>query len=70
MIYECLVQCPFCGHSNKVEITENKWLMNIECQSCKEIITGKENPHSWNWVLCAYGSVPWLQSQEVENKLE
>jgi len=70
MIYECLVKCPFCGHSNEVEITENKWLMNIECQSCKEIITGKKNPHNWNWVLCAYGNVPWLQIQERENKLE
>ena len=68
MIYICLVKCPFCGHSNTVEIKENQWLMSLECQSCKEIITGKENPHGWNWVLCAYGSVPWLQIQERENK--
>ena len=69
MIYKCVVKCPFCEHSNKVEIKINKWLMSLECQSCKETITGKENPHGWNWVLCAYGNVPWLQIQERENRL-
>ena len=70
MIYECIVQCPFCSYSNKVVIKNNKWLLNIECQGCNKIIIGKENPHDWNWVFCAYGSVPWLQIQERELKLK
>ncbi len=66
MIYNSTVFCPFCGQSNIVEIPENKWLLSLECQSCNETIKGKENPHGWNWVLCAYGDIPWVQIQEKE----
>ena len=68
MKYNCNVNCPFCGHSNSIEIPKNQWLMSLVCQVCKEMIIGKENPHGWNWVLCAYGDTPWVQIQARENK--
>ena len=69
MIYNSTVKCPFCGYANNVKIPENQWLMRIICQACKKTIFGKENPHDWNWVLCAYGDVPWVQIQAKEQKL-
>ena len=58
------IKCPHCGHINETEIPKDMWLMWIKCQGCDKVIWGRENPHGWNWVFCAYGDVPWLKVQE------
>ena len=70
MKYTSNITCPSCEHINEVKIPEKMWTIRLECPSCKKIITGHENPHGWNWVLCTYGDTPWLLIQQQEAQTE